>query len=101
MIDDKEFPDGPYRYTNGENKKDEFGGIEVWNVISYDGSVLIPCFSEKFAYWYCLILNDAYAEGRKSMEKDFNEAIGWADSICLDWNYSKDYKKWKKARGIE
>lgn len=43
----------------------------------------------------------AHAEGRKSMEKDFKEALGWADSICLDWNYSKDYKKWKKARGIE
>jgi len=41
------------------------------------------------------------SEGRKAAEKDFKEAIGWADSICLDWNYSKDYKKWKKARGIE
>ena len=43
----------------------------------------------------------AYEEGRKAAEKDFKEAIGWADSICLDWNYSKDYKKWKKTRGIE
>ena len=43
----------------------------------------------------------AYAEGRKSMEKEFQKAIGWADSICFDWNYSKDYKKWKKARGID
>ena len=48
-----------------------------------------------------ILLNRAYAEGRKSMEKDFQEALGWADSICLDWNYSKDYKKWKQARGIE
>lgn len=47
------------------------------------------------------IANMIYAEGRKAAEKDFKEAIGWADSICLDWNYSKDYKKWKKARGIE
>ena len=47
------------------------------------------------------LANSAYAAGRKAAEKDFKEAIGWADSICLDWNYSKDYKKWKKARGIE
>ena len=43
----------------------------------------------------------AYAEGRKSMEKEFQEAIGWADSICFDRNYSKDYKKWKKEQGIK
>ena len=91
MTDDKGTGEGPYR---SEEVKE--GYSVVFGPGLYPGGNR-ACFGEDLQS----TLNYAYADGRKSMEKEFKEAIGWADSICLDWNYSKDYKKWKKARGIE
>lgn len=94
MTDDKGAGEGPY----------------LWGYDSYDDMCIFgPSLDEngwnpyklKKIYRVCEKLNSAYAEGRKSMEKEFKEAIGWADSICFDRNYSKDYKKWKKERAIE
>ena len=80
--------DGPYKMKDDLQLKDKNGNL-------IDDFVVLGNVQE------ILIANLAFAEGRKSMEKEFQKAIGWADSICFDWNYSKDYKKWKKARGID
>lgn len=86
--------EGPYKVVNKEAECYSFSvigpGVD-WPDRAYEGT----------AKRICEIANTAHAEGRKAMEKEVKEALGWADSICLDWNYSKDYKKWKKARGIE
>ncbi|MBK8871857.1 MAG: hypothetical protein IPN19_12715 [Elusimicrobia bacterium] len=50
-------------------------------------------------------LNEGYAEGRKSAEKDFNELLeianeaGYFNQDMMIWRMK--YADWKKARGIE
>jgi hypothetical protein len=87
--------DGPYKLVGGVFEgPNGFNFRIVWGPdFKLDDKIILEEIIK--------IANQSYAEGRKAAEKDFKEAIGWADSICLDWNYSKDYKKWKKARGIE
>jgi len=51
------------------------------------------------------VANMIYAEGRKSMEKDFNELLelaneaGYFNQDMMIWRMK--YADWKKARGIE
>ena len=80
--------DGPYKMKDDLQLRDKNGNL-------IDDFVVLGNVQE------ILIANLAFAEGRKSAENDFKEAVSWADSICRDRNYLKDYKKWKKARGIE
>ena len=52
----------------------------------------------------CDKLNAAYAEGRKSAEKDFKELLKMADSMCdkmeAEFYYTaRQFYAWKKARG--
>lgn len=55
------------------------------------------------------IANYAYAEGRKSAEKDFNEILDLSKSLYVDVcavyrnapQSVRDFNTWKKARGIE
>ena len=47
------------------------------------------------------VFNTAYAEGRKSMEKEFNELLEIANQLQeYQWDVWKKFDKWKKARGI-
>ncbi len=50
-------------------------------------------------------LNTAYAEGRKSMDKDFRELLELAEALHGDIDFistsTQDFAAWKKARGIE
>ena len=49
-------------------------------------------------------LNLAYAEGRKSMEKDFKEILEMANKMRGQGNLDgvfDEFDAWKKARGIE
>ena len=56
---------------------------------------------ERICYW----ANKAYAEGRKSMEKDFKELLDLANQFDAEAPYkdptSFEFGAWKKARGIE
>ena len=51
------------------------------------------------------IANMIYAEGRKSMEKDFQELLELADALRGDIDFistsTMNFDAWKKARGIE
>jgi hypothetical protein len=43
-----------------------------------------------------------YAEGRKSMEKDFQELLELANNLReYPWDEFEAFDAWKKARGIE
>ena len=50
------------------------------------------------------IANMIYAEGRKSMEKDFQELLELADALRGDIDFistsTMNFDAWKKARGI-
>lgn len=52
-----------------------------------------------------IIANLSYAEGRKSMEKDFKELLEIIQWLDDDSGYesaaTKSFRAWKKARGIE
>ncbi len=55
------------------------------------------------------VANMIYAEGRKSMEKDFNELLRLADGMRSWCNvkekwamiWGRQFDDWKKARGVE
>ena len=47
--------------------------------------------------------NRGYAEGRKAMEKEFNELLALAQELCDDLgdDIAEKFRDWKKARGIK
>jgi len=61
--------------------------------------------SERDALNASRLANTAYAEGRKSMEKDFEELLELAEALHGDIDFistsTQDFAAWKKARGIE
>lgn len=80
-----------------------------------DGEWLVfgPSLNPSGSFEFCgedlaSALNSAYAEGRKSMEKEFKELLdlanGMFDRIIEGRSCAKavkDFDAWKKARGIE
>lgn len=99
MTDDKGAGEGPYRkithYTKFETRDsriDAYGdGVKELDVSDGDG-------------WGILrLVNSAYAEGRKSKEKDLQELLGLSQELCDDLgdDVADKFRAWKKARGIE
>ena len=82
--------------SEGPYKTEEFG--ELWTVRGPCGNM--PFTNEEDADFYRVNINAAYAEGRKSMEKEFKELLEIANGMrrCL---ISDKFDAWKKARGIE
>lgn len=95
MTDDKVAGEGPY--TSG--LPDNAAVINKKSCISYTG------LERRSVNAVCGWMNEAYAEGRKAMEKEFNELLELANEAgqfnkdMMEWKIKFD--SWKKARGIE
>ena len=82
-------------------KTEEFG--ELWTVRGPCGNM--PFTNEEDADFYRVNINAAYAEGRKSMEKEFKELLDLANQAgnfnqdMMQWKIK--FEDWKKAQGIE
>lgn len=88
--------EGPYTIKNTVN--------DLWLVYGPRGP-LSGNIGHALAVSICAAANSGYAEGRKSMEKDFQELLDIANSMeflagCRSSARAK-FGAWKKARGIE
>ena len=107
MTDDKGAGEGPYFLSDSPEK---FCGMK-WKILS-GPTAINPDYLDELVEWDLEHLRDelnaAYAEGRKSMEKEFKELLdlanGMFDRIIEGRSCAKavkDFDAWKKARGIE
>lgn len=94
--------DGPYKCAAVAEGID---GI-VYRIYGPGVETLGADFSqERGARIVAVVANSAYAEGRKSMEKDFRELLEMAKQAgnfnqdMMQWKIK--FEDWKKARGIE
>jgi hypothetical protein len=95
MTDDKGAGEGPYRGGQYIGFPDGTSGLdECWNLDDRTAA----------------LANMAHAEGRKSMEKDFEELLELAEHVVDRIGDSgpfgqmhalEKFRAWKKARGIE
>ena len=76
---------------------------EIWWIL-FDGEKVQTAPKDLVCYstLVCSLLNTAYAEGRKSMEKDFKELLALAQELCDDLgdDIAEKFRDWKKARGL-
>ena len=100
MTDDKGANEGPYTFSDGKfNGPNEFTFKVEWgNGFNVDSVALTKEIVK--------VANIAYAEGRKAMEKDFQELLELANRLRpLAMGYfepvAREFDVWKKARWIE
>lgn len=89
--------EGLYRYEHRDEQK-------AFVVVGPGRENMGGTYTKNEASIAARLANLAYAEGRKSMEKDFKELLEITQSLYDDIGYDsadcKKFRKWKKARGI-
>lgn len=90
--------EGLYRYEHRDEQK-------AFVVVGPGRENMGGTYTKKEASIAARFANLAYAEGRKSMEKDFKELLEIIQWLDDDSGYesaaTKSFRAWKKARGIE
>ena len=90
--------EGLYRYEHRDEQK-------AFVVVGPGRENMGGTYTKNEASIAARLANLAYAEGRKSMEKDFRELLELADRLKFSGSYFPDgledeFDAWKKARGI-
>lgn len=90
--------DGPYKLVGGVFEgPNGFNFRIVWGPdFKLDDKIILEEIIK--------IANQSYAEGRKSMEKDFKELLEVAEDLYVGCEHHLarcSFVDWKKARGIE
>lgn len=95
MSDDNK-RDGPYKFEHWE-------GHNEFVVVGPGWENLGGTYTKNEARIAYRFANMAYAEGRKSVEKDFQELLGLSQKLCDDLgdDVADKFRAWKKARGLE